>query len=353
MSNLLEIDNRIRNIYLVQLSKVNYYEERKTSIIELIEGNYNLSFKIIEDLNSDLNEIENYLKFLQFFKFYFFESREIIDEYHNIIKTPCINSFFKKKTSLVENKKNKLLKEYEKLLIPYSKILDFIPKDNTIKEHLITCEFCNSKCYLDENVTICFNCSAEKIRMINVSTYNENNKNIIANKYIYDRKNQFRECINEYQGKEIIKIPQELLETITNALYSYRIVEKENVNWSVVKISQIFMILKNLGYTKYYDHCILIHYLITGQKPIDIEYLEEKLIKDFDLILFEYTKTFKNTDKKHFNTHYILYQLLKKHGHQIDESSVINLKSNERRLFSENICKIIFEKLGWSYSKII
>ena len=44
------------------------------------------------------------------------------------------------------------------------------------------------------------------------------------------------------------------------------------------------MFIKLLGYTKHYENVNLIHYNITGVKPDDISYLQDKLLIDFDKI---------------------------------------------------------------------
>ena len=55
---------------------------------------------------------------------------------------------------------------------------------------------------------------------------------------------------------------------------------------------------KELGFPKHYENVTLIHYNITGKKPDDISYLEDKLLADFDLLVETYDKNFKNNRSK-------------------------------------------------------
>jgi hypothetical protein len=111
------------------------------------------------------------------------------------------------------------------------------------------------------------------------------------------------------------------------------------------------MFLKELEYTKHYENANLIHYNITGNKPDDIGYLEDSLLNDFDILTELYDKKFKHLDRKNFiNTQYVLFQLLLRHKHPCNKDDFNILKTVDRKTFHDEICKSLFEELGWNFS---
>ena len=111
------------------------------------------------------------------------------------------------------------------------------------------------------------------------------------------------------------------------------------------------MFLKELEYNKHYENINLIHYNLTGVKPDDISYLENKLLDDFDSLTELYDKRFKNIDRKNFiNTQYVLYQLLSRHKHPCIKEDFTILKTIDRKSFHDDICKVLFEERGWNHS---
>ncbi len=348
-TNILEIDSKIRKIYCKEFTKIPELVETIALIENVLKSVKNLSNRIRIYLQKSKQLLEKEILFLKSFKFYFMESRDIINRYLRIMQTPTVNSFFgnEDKTCSI---KQKLFEEYKAILCPYRKLVQlhiFQHHEQNLLTSPIKCDFCQSDFgfFLDENSSICCKCLTEKIRLISISTFSDNNRVNIANKYSYDRKVHFRDCINQYQGKQNTIFPDYVLENIKTAVNTFGVGEG-------IKLSHIHMAMKHLGYTKYYDDAILILRHITGKEPKNIEHLEERLLQDFDLILSEYTNSFKHLDKKNFNTQYVLFQLLKRHGHTCDTEQLAVLKTNERKLFSENVCKIIFEKFGWQYSNL-
>ena len=111
------------------------------------------------------------------------------------------------------------------------------------------------------------------------------------------------------------------------------------------------MFLKDLGYSNHYENVHLMHYNFTGIKPDDISYLEDKLLNDFDSLTELYDKKFKHIKRKNFiNTQYVLYQLLQRHKHECKKEEFIILKTIDRKFFHDEVCKELFESLGWNHT---
>jgi hypothetical protein len=124
--------------------------------------------------------------------------------------------------------------------------------------------------------------------------------------------------------------------------------------------------LESKDIKKFYDDIVLIHHTLTGQPCDNIEYLEDSLLDDFDKLTETYDnlytnkeesdgecskKSTKTSKRKNFiNAQFVLYQLLKKHGHPCNEMDFLTLKTSERKRFHHTICKELFSILGWKYS---
>jgi hypothetical protein len=191
----------------------------------------------------------------------------------------------------------------------------------------------------------------------------------MASKYTYNRKVHFRDCIIQYQGKQKTHIPEEIytllqtklqhLDQEGNSLINTQSSDKRK-RYEKVSRALVLTMLKELDLKKFYDDIVLIHHTLTGQKCDNIEYLEDALLEDFDKLTETYDNLYTNTvdasgdkptKRKNFiNAQFVLYQLLKKHGHPCNEMDFITLKTSERKRFHHTICKELFSILGWKYS---
>jgi len=116
------------------------------------------------------------------------------------------------------------------------------------------------------------------------------------------------------------------------------------------------MFLKDTVNSKHYEDVILIYFNITGKKPNDISHLEPNLLDDFDVLTNLYDKKFKRDakfDRKNFiNTQYVLFQLLRRHKYMCKKQDFNILKTIDRKSFHDDICKELFEELGWNFTAI-
>ena len=116
----------------------------------------------------------------------------------------------------------------------------------------------------------------------------------------YDRRAKFRECISRYQARQDVLIDKRPYERYLLRHYG---------DLSKVTKKQIFQMLINLGKENQVKHIHLIHYEITGVPPNNIDYLEESLMHDFEVLMRLYG------DKKVVvSIKQVFYHLLKKNG---------------------------------------
>lgn len=184
------------------------------------------------------------------------------------------------------------------------------------------------------------------------------NRATVTGKFIYNRVLHFQDCIKQFQGKQNCKIPQTVYDHLNKLFSAYRLLVDSNdkrVKYSKITKQHVLMFLKD--YPKQYENVNVIYITLTGKSGEDIGYLENQLIEDFkELVMLYDTLHSKDRpeelDRKNFlNVQYILFQLLRKHGHDCKPEDFSMLKTTERKLFHDQVCSNLFSKLGWNFSR--
>lgn len=353
--DILSIDNEIKEKFNSEKSKLDEYKAKLIEInntLKLINIRPRVKTSLLESkirLEQQIYDIENNNKY----NFYISEVTSLLEKYKIILNEPLKVNFMGK--SVRKNKdKDKLISDYLDIVSKYTEINISIYE----KKEKIVCKNCNNKKdfdIVDGNIYICHDCSAQQVILKNVSSYRDIDRVNISNKYLYDRKIHFRDCINQHQGKQNSTIQQQVYDDLEDQFRKHHLlVEDTNdkkLKFSKITKDHILMFLKELEYTKHYENANLIHYNITGKKPDDIGYLEDALLNDFDTLTELYDKKFKHLDRKNFiNTQYVLFQLLLRHKHPCNKDDFNILKTVDRKTFHDEICKSLFEELGWNFS---
>lgn len=352
--NILTVDQQIRNkLSSINCSKIGIL----TDVIDCFTSNPTRIEKM--QLDNKKNERERLMakdsKSKQELCFYFLETVAITEEYKNILKIPKQVSFMGKSVDPNNDIKNKLISDYVKIASRYINIEHFKIQRS------VKCSNCfNNLDYdiIEDNTQICNICASEQAMFSQFSSYTDSSRVNISSKYSYDRKSHFRECIAQYHGKQNVTIPEKVYAELDKQfifhglllgdLNTIRITRYANITRKT-----IMTFLKELGYPKQYENLNLIHSTITDTKLDDIDYLNEQILLDFDVLSELYDKRSVDTNRKNFiNTQYVLFQLLRRHGHPCDKEDFTNLKTVDRKFFHENIIKNLFEELQWNYTSI-
>jgi hypothetical protein len=365
------IDNQIKSFFQQEDDKLTDYikklEELKilcedTEMSNVLKNNIK---KEIEHLNDKIYDISNKISY----NFYIIDSMPILEEYKILLKNPIKLSFTGKKNS--ENKeKNEIIKRYVNIAEKYYKLSDILKthpqtqnKQKTLKLNYI-CQLCNNKKnyqIIELKTYICLECGSQQEYFFNSSSYKDVNRINISSKYTYERQVHFRDCINQYQGKQNSTIHDDVYKDIIKELENHQLVNpdislsKEERYQRVTK-EHILLFLKETGHTKHYENVFLIYNNITGKKLDDISHLEQQLIDDFDVLSALYDKKYKVnkkiTRKSFINSQYVLFQLLRRHKHPCKSEDFNVLKTLDRKSFHDDICKDLFEELGWNFYPI-
>lgn len=366
--DILNLDNKIKIHFESEIQKYNRYNERLHCIENLLLIN-NLRPKIFLDLLMDKQYLQSKLVNLTNVDLYSVETFDIIQKYLIIINTP-MDAFPTGNELRLVTKRRETVKEFIKIaksyltesLLKSLKLMGNFGKEDLLNTVPVICICGNDKDFVkDDDVYICQLCYAETVKLVN-SSFNDGSRINICNKYTYDRKVHFKDCINQYQGKQNTNINPRIYDELEEQLINHQIIlppEQKDKNGNIISQSKRFKIvtrahilffLKELGYTKHYEDTILIHYTLTGKRPDNIEHLEEKLMADFDKLTEQYDLLFKDIERKNFiNTQYVLFQLLRKHGYNCNKDDFAVLKTIERKACHDDICKTLFDALGWKY----
>lgn len=183
-------------------------------------------------------------------------------------------------------------------------------------------------------------------------------RSTVTGKFIYNRVLHFHDCIKQFQGNQNCKIPKSVYDTLTAKFEAYRLLvdsPDKRVKYSKITKEHIKMFLKDTP--KQYENVTVIYTTLTGKSGVNIGHLELQLVEDFKELVTLYDNLHsrdrpEELDRKNFlNVQYVLFQLLRRHGYDCRPEDFSMLKTTERKLFHDQICSSLFEKLGWTFTK--
>ena len=302
-------------------------------------------------ISEKICEIENNKNLL----FYLNETLDLVERYKKFLKVPKKVNFMGKVIQEDNGVKNKIINDYISVSSKYTKtVYDKI----NIAMKCINCKKELNIENVEDDTFVCQHCSTEQGMNMIISSFSDSERVNISSKYSYDRKTHFRECINQYHGKQNVTIPEKLYVDLDKHFLFHNLLVGNKYTDKLTRYSKItkrivLMFLKELGYSKHYENINLIYSNITGKKLDDISHLVDRIIQDFDILSDTYDRKFSDTNRKNFiNTQYVLFQLLRKHGHDCDKDDFTNLKTVDRKFFHEEMIKKLFQELGWNYVSI-
>lgn len=355
--NILTINSKILDIFKDDLNKLSESKMKLENLNKSLETNtkpkiISILQKSKEELIKHIDNVKNNTSM----NFYITESAELLEKYKIILNAPMKMNFLGK-VAKTNKEKQSLINDYLQIA---NKYVD-IDMEVKIKKEKIVCKNCHNKEFdiLEGNIYVCIICSAQQKIMKNIQSYKDIDRINISSKYAYDRRIHFRDCINQYQGKQNSTIKQEVYDDLEKTLRLHHLlVGDENTSKKIrfqnVNKSHIFMFLKELEYTKHYENLNLIYYNLTDNKPNNISHLEEKLIEDFDILTSLYDKEYKDIDRKNFiNTQYVLYTLLVKHKFPCLIEDFTILKTIDRKTFHDEVVSNLFGLLGWNFIPLL
>ena len=350
--DILSIDAKIKASFEIERGKLPKYKERLRELRRTMKNivpirSKNRLEKNAQDLQDAVQKIESRSEE----NFYAADTAVYIERYKEILATPMEVSFVGKPKKN-NREKRQVVRSYHIAVQKYYNV-NIEQKE---KKSKIVCDYCpNRKNFeiVDDTVYVCEDCGVQKEVLLNAISFGDLDRINISTKYSYDRKVHFRDCMNQYQGKQNSTIEQKVYDALEDQFQRHHLLidsPKKEVKFSKIAKEHIAMFLKELGLTKHYENVNLIHYNLTGIRPDDISHLEDKLLADFDALTDMYDKKFKNKiERTNFiNTQYVLYQLLQRHKHPCIKEDFVMLKTVDRQAFHDYVTEVCFRELGWN-----
>lgn len=352
-NNILSLNSIILNHFEQEQNK---NEEQLKLINSLIHGLFD-KFVIVA-LTKIKNQILNsYAKDM-----YIAKTKLLIFKYSTILKRPLKNT-----DALIIEQKNKIIKDF--LIIARDTVRKkswtsiFLPKPSEEESVQIDCICGNidsEKFETDEfNRKTCLECSTQEHAIETGVTHKDYNRVNVVGKFIYNRVLHFQDCIKQYQGKQNCKISDKIYEDLEQKFIAYRLLyesKNEYVRYSKITRTHILMFLKQLNHAKHYENTNLIFFTLTNKRVDNIGYLEQQLLEDFKELVALYDNLHgkdkpQELKRKNFmNVQYLLFQLLRRHKHPCKIEDFTILKTVDRKLFHDTICRNLFEILGWNFT---
>lgn len=356
--DILSIDAKIQSEFQHDIEHLADYKNKllelkktlkKETLLSRSRRNVQLNIKELED---KINSIETGEKL----NFYIAETAHLIEKYKKFLQTP-VKLNFTGKFIKNDKEKNIVINNYLEIAKKYININDINNQTSPKKLKPVVCNNCSNKQsfdIVDNSIYICLLCGAQQEIVLHTSSYKDIDRINISAKYTYDRKIHFRDCVNQYQGKQNSTIENKVYEQLMDQFEKHHLlVGSPDMNMHQrcqnIEKTHIHLFLKELEYTKHYENVNLIHYHMTGKKPDDISHLEDRLLDDFDKLTNFYDTKFKNKPgfmrKNFINTQYVLYQFLIRYHHACKKEDFTILKTVDRKSFHDDVAKICFEEL--------
>lgn len=167
----------------------------------------------------------------------------------------------------------------------------------------------------------------------------------VSQPFSYQRKNHFREWLNQLQGKEVTVIPDTVINLVLLEIKKERITNSDDITSERIK-----KYLKKLKLNKYYEHIPNLISKITNKPPLTItKDFEEVLLELFDKIQEPFKKHCPKDRKNFLSYSYTLHKFCKLLGK--DEYLIYFplLKSREKLFEQEKIWRGICDDLKWKF----
>jgi len=310
-----------------------------------------LTYKAAHDM---IERIKS-LGFIDFFdqvrELFMSQASDIMDQYARCIENPIHSDFMNTKRADANNEKHKLKR---KLISTITDILGDEVVSQVINRKMYKMQeqlarpVVESSNHEEEEEEGSFTTDDDMSGMV----YTDLSRISMNQKYKYDKRQHFRDTINQYQGlqhKQISpKVIDDVIEMIKNhGLFNEHATDPKEQFDRVTK-EHIRMFLEESGHNKSYEDLHLIHHKITGKPCANIQKYEAMLYEDFDPLVEVFLTL--PVDRKNFlSNYYVLTQLLRRRGVFIPDQDLSILKTPSRLRTHDDIYQACCQKLGWNF----
>ena len=330
---------------LLQLKeKISFYKNNELDLtIEQIMEIKDTQNDIKKQINILKNRRKNYYLDNSKYIFDYFENKKHISEGASLSKNNMLNNFFKINTetnNTIENNNDNICSKY------LSNVDDtFLNMEDFIRQSDV-CIHCRKGELIpmdDEGVLICNICFRNIKYLIenDKPSYKEPPKEVCF--YAYKKINHFKEILAQFQGKETTLIPTEVIDNLKLQI------KKERIDIFTLSYNDTKILLKKLGYNKFYEHINFIKDKLGITPPIISQELEDTLCNFFIEIQNPYAKHCPDYRVNFLHYYYVLYKLFELLGETSYLKEIPLLKDREKLIDQDSIWSKICQDLNWEF----
>jgi len=390
--DILQIDEQIKACFVEEKKKIPEYKKRIESMAKTIANltiPFGVSHEILEDISRtigmyktqdnspDIKPVMTYREFLSFYdQFkrlimkknniannslydkYICITQDIIEEYRHILSIPIKTIFLSKTKPKSENgvRKSLLLDNYLKIASNFIDI-EYIPDSpkQVEKKYVCKCGNC-TEFETKEGLMTCEQCGRETDIISVNSSFKDQERINLHQKYRYEKKSHFREGVYQYQGKQNKSIDRSVFIKADQWLDIHNLlnleVPEENKKERYAKVTKdhLRMFLsesEDQNLTKHYEDLHLIYSKLTGNPCADISYLEEKLYAQFDKLVEAFLSMGDEIDRTNIlNSSFVLRKLLLMNNYVPDPQDFPGLKTVTRMHEHEDLFVMLCQRAG-------
>jgi hypothetical protein len=345
---------------LLEINKAMEEEKKTTNCVNILNILNTEAFRLKQSVNHSVVDEQRML--------YILDTAHIVEEYRQILLRPVVNTFSKQKylddrlEALHARRENylrfaKAARDYASFEIPAVKDERVLHCEKMDEMEGSTCKSCgltNSFRFEDDfgALRTCQGCfSVEKIMTLTTSCSDMERVSISGSRQTSDRRFVFRECINQYQGKQTCEIPNTVYENIRSECVKLGFIDSSLPNaFQCVTRDHIVMVLRDFGHMKHVENVNLIYSVITGNTLDDISHLENVLSRDYNILMATHAvKVQQGVMKRRcLTTPDAIYKILRKLGHSCLRSDFMYLRGGSSQN-NDDVTEELFRELGWCH----
>jgi hypothetical protein len=306
------------------------------------------SLKEILEANQRINELEDQMSSIA-------SQTDEIDYLLNVV--PILNKY--NDDNQLQTANNSIFNNFVKqsrgkekgaLYNEYMNVVENTPMEIVKQENVYVCYECNVAKVLSvlDSCMICPKCGISETYFdtgLNNLSYEQEVNSEGNVTFAYKRINHFSEWLAQFQAKESIDIPVELLDKLRTEFHKEKIKKVTDITKTKVK-----QYLKKLKYNKYYEHVPHITNLLTGLKPPSITPTQEEKLRNMFRDIQSPFDEHKPKDRSNFLSYsYCLYKFCELLGYDDLLCNFPLLKSREKLHQQDVIWQKICNSLGWQY----
>ena len=233
---------------------------------------------------------------------------------------------------------------------------EILADDNTLDNYVSSSyynktEICKN-CHVENNFAIsrgcreCKSCGAIEyiISEISKPAYKDKGSDKMYS-FSYKKINHFNEWINQIQGKEVTRIPTEVLNLLLQEIKKERITNPRQI--TQIKVRGY---LKKLKLSKYYEHVPYITLQLGGERPPQIPPEIESVLRRMFIEISAPFITYCPKDRRNFPRYtYMIYKCCELINYKEILPYLPLLKTRTRLCAMDSIWKKVTDQMGWDY----